>query len=100
MTKIENKLVKLKNTLSKLIFILIFFDRLVIFYQAWKQTYIRHYIKDCIYKNGKIIVPIIEEIFKLLMNRKSGAKICVKLQSTLQAFLAISEKIKEPKRKN
>lgn len=72
----------LKNPLPKLVVICIFFNRLDTFYQAQGKIYLGGYSKDSIDKDRKIIVPIIEEIFKLLIAKKSGAKVLVASKPT------------------
>lgn len=44
--------------------------------------YFRSYIKNGINKNEKIIIPMIEEIFKLLIDKKNKAKVLATSKST------------------
>lgn len=48
--------------------------------------YLRGYIKNGIDKNEKVIIPMIEEIFKLLIDKKNKAKVFATSKSTTQAF--------------
>lgn len=45
--------------------------------------YLRSYSKNGIDKNGKIIIPVIEKILKLLINKKSRAKVLAISESTI-----------------
>ena len=61
--------------------------------------YLESYNKDNIDKDGKIIVPIIEEMLKLLIDIKSRSKAWAILKSTVQAFKTFHEKSKKLKKK-
>lgn len=85
-TKARNKLVELENSLSELAVIFAFLNGFDISYQAWKDMYLKSYSKNGVDKNGKIIIPRIEEIFKLLLVWESGIKVSAVSKTTTQAF--------------
>ena len=87
-TKAKNKLVELSNPLSKLAVTCTFLDRLDILYQRWKDIYLGDYSKDGIDKNGKIIVPTIEKMLKLLIDKENGAKVLAISESITWTFKA------------
>lgn len=60
--------------------------------------YLKGYSKDRINKNGKIIISIMEEIFKLLINRENGAKILAVSKFTMQAFKVFQKNTTKPKK--
>lgn len=72
---------ELGNPLPELAVTCAFLDGLDTSYQAWKDMYLGGYSKDGIDKDGKIIVPKIEEMLKLLINRESGAKVSATSES-------------------
>lgn len=74
-------------------------DRLNTLYQKWKDIYLGGYSKASVNKNEKIILPMIEEILKLLIDRESGAKILVTSKFIAQAFKAFKESSKKLKEK-
>ena len=59
--------------------------------------YLRGYSKNGVDRDGKIIVSTIEEMLKLLIDKKSEAKVSALSQSTTQAFKA-SQEAKKPKK--
>lgn len=61
--------------------------------------YLRSYSKDCINKDEKIIIPMIENILKLLIDRKSGAKVSAISKFIIQAFKKLQENSKKLKKK-
>lgn len=61
--------------------------------------YLRDYSKDDIDKNEKIIIPIIEKMLKLLIDRESEAKVLTILESITQVFKAFQKKIKRSKKR-
>lgn len=88
---------ELGNPRPELAIIYMFFNGLDTSYQIWKDRYLGDYSKDNIIKNEKIIVLMIKEILKLLIDRESKAKISITSKSTTRAFKAFQEKAKEPK---
>lgn len=66
---------ELGNLLLKFAAICAFLDGLDTSYQSWKDMYLGGYSNNNVEKDGKIIEPKIAEIFKLLIDRKSGAKV-------------------------
>ncbi len=98
-TKAKNKLVELGNYLPKLAVTFAFLDELDTSYQAWNNMYLGGHSKDGVDKDGKIIVPTIEEMLKLLIDRESGAKVSAISESTTQAFKAFQENSKKPKKR-
>ena len=80
--KARNKLVELGNPLTKLAVSCAFLDGLDISYQAWKDMYLGGYSKDGVDKDGKIIIPTMEKMLKLLIDRESRAKVSIILEST------------------
>ena len=95
-TKARNKLVELGNPLPELAVTCAFLDGLDTSYQAWKDMYLGGYSKDGVDRDGKMIVPTIEEMLKLLIDRESGAKVSALSQSTARAFKVFQE-AKKPK---
>ena len=85
---------ELGNFLLKLAVTYVFFDEIDISYQIWNNMYLGNYTKDGVDKDRKIIVPTIEKILKLLIDKKSKAKVLVTSESTIQAFKAFKEKSK------
>lgn len=61
--------------------------------------YLKAYSKDGINKNKKIIISIMEEIFKLLINKENGAKVSAVSKFTTQAFKAFQKSTTKPKKK-
>lgn len=61
--------------------------------------YFGSYCKDGIDKDRKIIIWIIKKILKLLIDRKSRAKISTTFESTTQAFKAFKKKAKKSKKR-
>ncbi len=59
--------------------------------------YLGGYSKAGVDKYGKIIIPTIEEMLKLLIDRESGAKVSAISESTARAFKAFQENSKQPK---
>ena len=95
-TKARNKLLKLGNPLPELAVTCAFLDGLDTSYQAWKDMYLGGYSKNGVDRDGKRIVPTIEEMLKLVIDRESGAKVSTLSQSTTRAFKA-SQEAKKPK---
>ena len=89
---------ELGNPLPELAVTCAFLDGLDTSYQAWKDMYLGGYSKDGVDRDGKMIVPTIEEMLKLLINREIGAKISALSQSTARAFKAFQEP-RKPKEK-
>lgn len=73
--KANNKLVKLNNILSELVITCVFLEKLIKLYQALKNIYLKSYNKNNIDRNKKMIILTIEEMLKLLINKKNKAKI-------------------------
>ncbi len=61
--------------------------------------YLGGYSKDGVDEDWKIIIPTIEEMLKLLIQRESGAKILAISDSTARAFKVFQENSKKPKEK-
>lgn len=61
--------------------------------------YLGDYSKNDVDKNGKIIVPKIEKILKLLIDRENGVKVLAASESNAQVFKAFKEKAKKLKEK-
>ena len=76
------------NPLPELAVICAFLDELDTLYQAWKIIYLGGCSRNGGDRNEKMIVPSIEEMLKLLIDIKSGAKISALSQSTTRAFKA------------
>lgn len=97
-TKVRNKLVELGNILLELAVTYIFLDELNISYQVWKNIYFGGYNKDGVDRDRKMIVSTIEKIFKLCIDKESGAKVSALYHFTIQAFNTF-QKAKKPKEK-
>lgn len=61
--------------------------------------YLRGHSKNGVDKDGKIIIPTIEEILKLLIDKESGVNVLAILKSTIQVFKVFKESFKKPKEK-
>lgn len=59
--------------------------------------YLIDYNKNGVTKDEKIIILTIEEIFKLLIDKKIKVKVLAALKSTTQVFKAIKKKAKKLK---
>lgn len=85
---------KLGNPLFELAVTYTIFNLFNTFYQARNNIYLGGYNKNSFDKDGKIIIPTIEKILKLLMDKKSWAKVLLILESTIVAFKAFQKKAK------
>lgn len=61
--------------------------------------YLGSYSKDGINKDGKIIIPTIEKILKLLVDQKNGAKVSAVSESIIRVFKVFKENPKKLKEK-